>query len=238
MKQLFLSSVTITAILFSHPLVQLCFAQVPTGTVENIDLANLSKDRSQWPGELSLLDKTDFPVMIDGKESGVVTVPKGTKVKLIELIGSKARVCYNGATKVIPTASTDLVALAISAHKQSEAAPSPTPHPAKGAMKAAIQLYPDLAKKDSAFHLLFLDLLNQRKKTDPVSLTQPEWPLDMAQEIAKKLGIQPSSAPSPTPAPKPLGHSALDAPALKSHHADPIIRHGRIVGYHWTTSDQ
>jgi hypothetical protein len=195
--------VTSASIFLSHLPGQTCFAQAPGTTVENIDLSDLSKDPSQWPNELFLLEKTDFPVIIGGRESGVITAPKGAKVKLIELIDSKVKISYNGVVKVIPTESTDLLARVISAHKQSEVAqspnPSPTPHPAKGAMRAAIQLYPDLVKKDSAFYLLFLDLLDHRKKTDPASLTQPDWPLDLAQETAKKLGVQPSTATNGAP---------------------------------------
>ena len=120
--------------------------------------------------------------------------------------------------------------------------PVPTPHPAKGAMMAAIQQFPDLGKKNTAFYLLFQDLLEQRKKTDPASLEQPEWPLDLAQQTAKKLGIQSNTAaPSPTATKPPLGGSTMldNQPKSKAHHAEPIIgRHGKVVGYKWKTDDQ
>jgi hypothetical protein len=72
----------------------------------------------------------------------------------------------------------------------------PTPHPAKGARLAAIQLYPELGKKDSAFNQLFLDLYEERLKTNPASLAAVDWPLELARETARHLHV----APAPTPA--------------------------------------
>lgn len=89
---------------------------------------------------------------------------------------------------------------------------APTPHPAIAATRAAIALYPALGQKGSNFNLFFLDLFDQRKKTNPVSLAQPDWPMELAKETAQKLGVAPvtrpnmvaSQTPGPTPASNPF----------------------------------
>jgi ABC-type uncharacterized transport system involved in gliding motility auxiliary subunit len=74
-----------------------------------------------------------------------------------------------------------------------------------------MQLYPALAQKDSAFNLLFLDLLEKRKKTNPASLQEPDWPLQLARETAEKLGVQPLTTPTPAP-PQMAAQSPSPAP--------------------------
>ena len=97
--------------MFLHLPGQLCYAQTPASAPHEVDLAEISKDRSQWPKEVSLLESAEFPIIIAGRESGKIAVPKGAKVKLIELMDSQVKVAFNGAMKVIPATSTDLVEL-------------------------------------------------------------------------------------------------------------------------------
>ncbi|HEX4087040.1 MAG TPA: hypothetical protein VHY22_19150 [Chthoniobacteraceae bacterium] len=56
--------------------------------------------------------------------------------------------------------------------------PVPTPNPAKGAIQAAVQMYPDLEKKGSTFNLMFIDDVDHRKKSEPASLVPPRLASD------------------------------------------------------------
>ena len=109
------------------------------------------------------------------------------------------------------------------------APPVATPHPGVDAIESATKLYPDLGKLDSTFNATFRELYAERKKTAPASLSNPEWPLEIAREAAAMLGVaqqRPGDAPvAQTSSPtwfeqhtknKP---SALDAPAYNKTRA-------------------
>src|SRR3954468_22813486 len=77
--------------------------------------------------------------------------------------------------------------------KEAEAPPTPepvaTPHPATGATETAIRLYSDLAKKDSPLNRTFREVYQSKKPTSPASLTRVDWPLNVADETARILGV-------------------------------------------------
>jgi hypothetical protein len=84
--------------------------------------------------------------------------------------------------------------------------PAVTPHPAASAQERAVQLYPDLAVKDSLFNRTFLELVEQTKTTNPRMLTMVDWPIHIAHQAAGMLGVQPMPERSfvtapPTPVP-------------------------------------
>lgn len=81
--------------------------------------------------------------------------------------------------------------------------PPVTPHPASGARERAVQLYPDLAVKDSMLNRTFLDLMQQMKEQNPEVLTQVDWPLTLANRAARMLDIAPRTEKA-TPVPTPL----------------------------------
>jgi len=84
-------------------------------------------------------------------------------------------------------------------------APPPTPHPAPESVQRAIELYPELAKKGSLFNRTFVDLVEQRKVTNPKSLSYSTWPLELASETARIIGVQQYRAtPGPVATPKAL----------------------------------
>src|SRR3954447_16169264 len=60
--------------------------------------------------------------------------------------------------------------------------PVPTPHPAASAKERAVQLYPDLAVKDSLFNRTFLELMDHAKETNPRVLTMIDWPITLAHQ--------------------------------------------------------
>lgn len=74
---------------------------------------------------------------------------------------------------------------------QAEAQAAATPHPAKEATAEAVRLYPALAQRNSPMNVAFVALYNQKKTSDPVVLTQPDWPVILAHRAASTLGIKP-----------------------------------------------
>ncbi|HWB59160.1 MAG TPA: hypothetical protein VG733_06700 [Chthoniobacteraceae bacterium] len=57
--------------------------------------------------ELALTQRVDFPVVVNGADMGSVTLPPGTRVKLISVEGGQLRVRYNNSEATIPVTSTD-----------------------------------------------------------------------------------------------------------------------------------
>ena len=82
------------------------------------------------------------------------------------------------------------------------AKPVPTPHPAVAAKLVAKRLYPDLEEKGSEFHTAFVERYEHQKATNPRLLTELNWPVDIAHQTARLLGVEPKSLnPVATPAP-------------------------------------
>jgi hypothetical protein len=102
------------------------------------------------------------------------------------------------------------------------------------AQKQALEKYPDLARDGSAIHAQFLKLYNDAKASDPKLLSNPDWPLILA-DRANTLLNPPTATPSPEPTSTPV-------PALKpSEQAIPpqkpiVIR--SEIGETATTSDK
>ena len=90
-----------------------------------------------------------------------------------------------------------------------EPPPPMTPHPARAAKETAIKLYPDLAKEGSTFNVAFRELYEERTKNNPASLTELDWPLELARRTGGMLGVHefratpiPEATPTPPPAPE------------------------------------
>ena len=81
--------------------------------------------------------------------------------------------------------------------------PPPTPHPAQAAKQRAIELYPDLAKEDSNFNRAFRELFEHNKTSNPRALVRIDWPLDLAGETGRMLGVEPAVKVEATPVPAP-----------------------------------
>jgi hypothetical protein len=120
------------------------------------------------------------------------------------------------------------------------ATPAPTPNPAHGAIQAVIEMYPDVARQGSTFNMMFLDFVQEAKKTDPNSLEGPEWPFTIANEVAAKLGVAvatppPMVIPSTSPTIPPLD---VDNPLAKGAYDKSVSRgwyyneYGRRVYYY------
>jgi hypothetical protein len=124
----------------------------------------------------------------------------------------------------VPAPSSSPQAAALAAAALVAAA---TPHPAAGATAAAMRLYPDLAQKSSEFNIAFRELYEDRRKSDPVSLTKADWPLDLARQTAGMLGVA-AYTPPPAPGSTPRAeswfekrlsedHRPLEGPAYDQH---------------------
>jgi len=70
-----------------------------------------------------------------------------------------------------------------------------TPNPAAASRAEALRLYPSLAQKDSALNHAFVELYRNKQATDPVALTNPNWPVALAREAAASLGADIPTAP-------------------------------------------
>jgi hypothetical protein len=70
-----------------------------------------------------------------------------------------------------------------------------TPHPAPESRALATKAYPSLAVPGSAFNIRFLALYNDTKVSNPGLLTQADWPMQLAERVAKQLG---NATPGPS----------------------------------------
>lgn len=71
-------------------------------------LSWIIEHKDLWPEEVTLLQSTRFPVVIDGKVIGSAEVPAGKKVQLIKIEPAFLTAKYRGATQRLPLAATDL----------------------------------------------------------------------------------------------------------------------------------
>ncbi len=66
--------------------------------------------------------------------------------------------------------------------------------------KEAIRRYPALGIKNSPENLLFIEMYRELRNTNSELLKDPEWPLDVAQMLARKEGWgKESAAPAAPP---------------------------------------
>jgi hypothetical protein len=77
-----------------------------------------------------------------------------------------------------------------------------TPHPATAAKAAATKAYPALGIADSAFNKRFRSFYEEAQFRDPALLSDPNWPLKLAERTAISLG---GGAMPATPAPSSSG---------------------------------
>jgi hypothetical protein len=96
---------------------------------------------------------------------------------------------------------------------------APTPHPALAAQQVAVRMYPALAENGSTFNVAFREIYQDRLSRAPRSLQKVDWPIDVANEAGRMLGVLPASEnqppeekkqPTPTPIPKESKPNALD----------------------------
>lgn len=99
---------------------------------------------------------------------------------------------------------------------------NPTPHPATAAKAAAAKAYPALKIADSAFNKRFISFYEEAQFRDPVLLSDPNWPLKIAERTAISLGGGPMPAtPEPSSGQTPSSSgSKLPSAKLKGSMLD------------------
>jgi glutaredoxin len=66
-----------------------------------------------------------------------------------------------------------------------------TPNPAREAQAQALSLYPGLARPDSELNKQFRGFYKQAQASNPALLSQPDWPLQLAERAVVSLGAAP-----------------------------------------------
>jgi hypothetical protein len=90
--------------------VSLCFAYATSiATAQEVDLGVLSRNRAEWPKEVTLKEPLVFPITVGGEPAGEAEIAVGERVRLLEVFGLQVVVEHGGVTKTIPTKHTDLV---------------------------------------------------------------------------------------------------------------------------------
>jgi hypothetical protein len=83
---------------------------VAPDTTPPMTLASLKTNPSAWPKTVVLKEGMEFPAMFNGQTVGSVQVGAGTMVTLVSVKdGGMLRVQFQGATKEIPAAATDVL---------------------------------------------------------------------------------------------------------------------------------
>jgi len=90
------------------------------------------------PGELTVIQSVQVPVTIAGRAAGTLTIPSGTRVKLISVTGENLQIRHANNNYVIPASFTDFdprtkVVL------QSQNPNLPSPHPASTPVVTQVQ---------------------------------------------------------------------------------------------------
>lgn len=85
----------------------------PAPTPPALDLATVARSPALWPRQIALLRPVPFPVMLNGRRAGEVTVPAGTVLRLSRVAGQQVEVEYQNSKHLISIASTDLMQRAL-----------------------------------------------------------------------------------------------------------------------------
>lgn len=89
-----------------------------------LDLATVARTPALWPKQVALLQPTLFPVVVNGRHAGNATLPAGTPLRLLRIVGAQVEVEYQNARQLLPAGSTDLMARALAAAKAAAPAPA------------------------------------------------------------------------------------------------------------------
>ena len=81
------------------------------GTTNEIDLAQLSKTKWEWPELVTNTVPLNFPIIQSGKAIGTYEVAAGTSLKLLSLMTNDLFVAYQTFTNHIPVMATDLLSV-------------------------------------------------------------------------------------------------------------------------------
>ena len=88
---------------------------------DTVDLAQLARNRREWPAEVALVETMAMPLKIGGYNSGSADLAPGTKVKLLEVRGETLLIGYGNSSKTVPATATDLATRVLAARQLSVA---------------------------------------------------------------------------------------------------------------------
>lgn len=92
-----------------------------------ISLADVAADPHCWPKTTRLTREVEFPVVVNGKVCGHVTMPVGHEFKCNGLQGEKVTVEHNGSPIAVPVIATDFFARASDALNAKRQPPTSSP---------------------------------------------------------------------------------------------------------------
>lgn len=92
----------------SDPLPVLGPPSAPPEFFQKVDLQELRKNPKEWPTEVELVKPTQFPAPSDNKPAATTDMPRGTKAKLLEVLGEALKVACGKTVATIPADATDL----------------------------------------------------------------------------------------------------------------------------------
>jgi hypothetical protein len=97
-------------------------AATPVATPDPYDpglvLESLDKSRDEWPREVALKKRAEFPVIINGAVAGSVDVPAKMAVNFVSFKAGKVIVAFQGATREMTVSDTNLVERVIANRRQ------------------------------------------------------------------------------------------------------------------------
>ena len=110
-----------------------------------------------------------------------------------------------------------------------------TPHPATASTALAIKAFPALGVEGSPFNKKFVQLFSEMKETNPAFLSQPDWPMQLAERTAHELGGAVAAVPSATPAQMQGGLLDVRPPGGPVSTVAPRVQ---LPGFQGTSLDQ
>jgi hypothetical protein len=95
--------------------------------------------------------------------------------------------------EVVPPSPPPVVAVATPAPAPARATPRPLTYDeaVTEAQYAAVARYPELGKAGSAFNNRFVSTYRERRSVDPDFFARPDWPVRLADEIARTPSVEP-----------------------------------------------
>ena len=153
----------------------------------------------------------DSRVVIEGKP---FLIKAGDVFPLAEVKGEEVTFKVRDLRIALPASAVDVLGeVKPEPPKVAEAAPAPEPKPApelttaavtKGAQEEAVRRYPALGLEGSRENILFITTYTELKDNAEEFFKNPEWPMELAELLAKREGWRRDDGPKQAPPPSSL----------------------------------
>ena len=170
-------------------------AKVPPNTpAPQLNLATLAQNRALWPKQVTLVKPVAFPVVINQRPMGTVTLAPGRSVNLLAISPQGLTLTYQGGTRLVPAEATNVLEMALrldpppdspgtTASRTAVATVGPSTPAARPAAPASVLPPLDPGWALAADRLLALNgpqllaryLVQKREGYAPAELTEPDW---------------------------------------------------------------